>query len=313
MQSGGRDGVRNHMAESRLVCENEIAIQQRKIDSSYTSYRNLLDSALSEAQRTIQLQENLGDLKGELKEAEDAMVKALSAKTRKEARRMALMESISVMNARIEDLNEIVNDQKSRKEEYAAIVARQSEALTAFKEKLNQKFEHKEQIEDAISWYNKVLGFRVECGRGVKFIFTKINPENPNNEYSFVVRHENERYTLLDCVPPLAETKELVSELNNSNGLFKFVRTMREKFQVAAARGTSDIGASIDQDFTTVSVSAPVASDSTYQSHKSPVKQKGLDSGEYASNAREVGKGQSILSLGSSSSLRRSSRLKGNK
>lgn len=37
------------------------------------------------------------------------------------------MESLSVVNARIEDLNEIVDDQKSRKDEYAAIVAQQSE------------------------------------------------------------------------------------------------------------------------------------------------------------------------------------------
>ncbi|XP_073295300.1 kinetochore protein SPC25 homolog [Primulina huaijiensis] len=312
MQSEGKDDVRNRMAESRLVCEREIAIQQRKIDSSYTSYRDLLDSALSEAQKTIQFQEKLGNLKGELKEAEDAMVKALSAKTRKEARRMALMESISVENARIEELNKIVDDQKSRKDEYAAIVARQSEALTAYKEKLNQNSEHRDQIEDAISWYNKVLGFRIECGRGVKFVFTNINPENPNEEYSFVVRHENERYTMLDCDPPLTDTKDLVSELNNSNGLFKFVRTMRVKFQEAAARGIS-IGASIDQDSTTVSISAPVASDSTYQSHKSPVKRKGLHSGEYARNAREVGTGQTILSPGSSSTIRRSSRLKGKK
>ncbi|KZV45711.1 kinetochore protein spc25-like [Dorcoceras hygrometricum] len=309
MQSGGRDGVSNRMAESRFVCEREIVIQQRKIDSSYTSYRNLLDSALSEAQQTIQLQEKLGNLKGELKEAEDAMIKALSAKTRKEARKMALMESISVINARIEDLSNIVVDQKSRKDEYAAIVARQSEALTAYKEKLNQNSEHRDQIEDAISWYNKVLGFHIECGRGVKFIFTNINPENSNAEYSFVVRHENERYTLLDCDPPLCDTKELVSELNNSNGLFKFVRNMREKFQGAAARGISNFGVSIDQDSTTVSISAPVASDSTYQSHKSPIKRKGLHSGEYASNAREVGIVEAILSPGSSS-LRRSSRLK---
>ncbi|KAL2249550.1 UNVERIFIED_CONTAM: hypothetical protein Sindi_2428700 [Sesamum indicum] len=41
-------------------------------------YSNRFDFAKSEAQRTIQLQEKLGKLKGELREAEDALVKALA-------------------------------------------------------------------------------------------------------------------------------------------------------------------------------------------------------------------------------------------
>lgn len=92
--------------------------------------------------------------------------------------------------------------------------------MTACKEKSDQNRESKEQIEEAVSWYNSVLGFRIECGNGiellrldktlihhfhkddisiisflgVKFIFTNIRPENPNEEYSFVIRHENETY-----------------------------------------------------------------------------------------------------------------------
>lgn len=91
-------------------------------------------------------------------------------------------------------------------------------ALTSCKEKSDKNRECKEQIEEAISWYNRVLGFRIESGHGIlllrlaqtpiyhfrlwpiisllgiKFIFTNISPENPNEEYSFVVRHENETY-----------------------------------------------------------------------------------------------------------------------
>jgi kinetochore protein Spc25 len=36
----------------------------------------------------------------------------------------------------------------------------------------------------------------------------------------------------------LNDTKELIHELNKTNGLFKFVRIMREKFQEAVAQGT---------------------------------------------------------------------------
>ena len=43
--------------------------------------------------------------------------------------------------------------------------------------------------------------------------------------------------SVLDCDPHLDDTKELIHELNRTNGLFKFVRTMREKFQEAVAHG----------------------------------------------------------------------------
>ena len=42
---------------------------------------------------------------------------------------------------------------------------------------------------------------------------------------------------MLDCDPHLNDTKGLIYELNETNGLFKFVRIMREKFQEAAALG----------------------------------------------------------------------------
>lgn len=43
--------------------------------------------------------------------------------------------------------------------------------------------------------------------------------------------------SVLDCDPHLDDVKELILELNRTNGLFKFVRIMRQKFQEAAAQG----------------------------------------------------------------------------
>ncbi|KAH6809447.1 hypothetical protein C2S51_027230 [Perilla frutescens var. frutescens] len=326
MQNSGESRVLTQMAEWRLVCEREIPIQQRRLDTSLAYYRQLFDSAKSEAQNTIQLQGNLnifklGRLKGELRESEVALVKALAVKTRKEAKRMAIMESLSIMKTRVEDLKALVKDQKERKDEYAAIISQQSEALTSCKEKSNQNREYKEQIEEAVSWYNRVLGFRIECGHGVKFIFTNIRPENPNEEYSFVIRHENETYKLLKCDPHLSGTKELVNELNKSNGLFQFVRAMRERFQLAAEQGHvsqkthndySEIsvhGTSLNQDFSIISLSAPEASVSTDHRHES-TPEKGLQYAESNSNSRKVGRRNKVQSPGSASSLRRSSRLK---
>lgn len=42
---------------------------------------------------------------------------------------------------------------------------------------------------------------------------------------------------MIECDPQLNDAKELLRELNRSNGLFKFVRTMREKFQAAVTHG----------------------------------------------------------------------------
>ena len=44
--------------------------------------------------------------------------------------------------------------------------------------------------------------------------------------------------SVLNCDPHLNDNKELIHELNKTNGLFKFVRIMREKFQEAVAQGT---------------------------------------------------------------------------
>ncbi|XP_051123401.1 kinetochore protein SPC25 homolog [Andrographis paniculata] len=277
VQNSRECSVLARMAELRLVCEREIPIQQHRIDSLHSLYRKLFDAAKSEARQTIQLQDKLGKVKIELREAEDGMVKALAAKTRKEAKLMEMMDSISAAKARAEQLKRIVEDQRQRKDEYSAALSQQSQALTPWKERCDNNKENRGQTETAISWYNRVLGFCIETGHGVKFIFTNINPENPKEEYSFVVRHENEMYTLLDCDPHLSNTKELVNDLNKTNGLFKFVRTMREKFQDAAAHGYFTHGLAVDQASLTITESAPASSDSTDSMYEYSPSEKGLD------------------------------------
>ncbi|XP_059657925.1 kinetochore protein SPC25 homolog isoform X2 [Cornus florida] len=314
MQSTVEDSVWSKMKELRLICDKEISIQQQKMDTAVVSFRNSLESTKTKAQDTVQDQAKLGKLKAQLREVEDDLVKALAVKTRKEAKRMATMDSTSVIRARVEELKRIVEDQRARKDEYAAILSQQSEALAASEEKCSEVSEHSGAIEEAFSWYNRVLGFRIECGHGVKFIFTDINLKNPNEEYSFTIRHEKDIYTLLDCDPHLSDIKELVHELNKSNGLFEFVRTMREKFQEAAARGMFPLVESLDQDSSIISVSAPVSSVSTDSRCESPSKHKELQPGETNRYSKKVNHGRvgrkSILSPVSASSLRRSPRFK---
>ncbi|KAL8108286.1 hypothetical protein AgCh_024655 [Apium graveolens] len=49
-------------------------------------------------------------------------------KTRKEAKQMAMMDSITATKVRIEKLKRVVEEQKARKDEYAEIISQQSKA-----------------------------------------------------------------------------------------------------------------------------------------------------------------------------------------
>lgn len=213
----------------------------------------------------------LRKLKAQLREADDQLVKALAVKTRKEAKRMAVMDTVSVTKAKVEELNRALQDQKNRKEEYARIISQQLEALTTSEEKIKHDAGNREEIEEACAWYNNVLGLRIEGGHGVKFTFTNINRKCLSEEYSFTVRHANDVYSLLDCNPQLNDIKELIDELNKTNGLFKFVRTMRAKFQQASASGSMPMNnlTSPNQN-ADVQISAPSSLLSTDSRSKSP-------------------------------------------
>ncbi|KAI3673530.1 hypothetical protein L6452_39653 [Arctium lappa] len=304
--------VRAKMAELRLISDKEIEIQQHRIETATISFRKSLQSIKSSAQETVANQEKIGKLKAQLRAVEDDLVKALSVKTRKEAKKMAIADSISATKARIEEHKKIVADQRARKDEYAEFISHQCEVLEECEEKHKQDAEVREEIGEAISWYNRVLGFRIERGRGIKFIFTNINPKNPNEEYYFTIRLENDSYYLLDCHPQVSEAKKLIQELNITNGLYNFVRIMRTKFQEVAAGGSVPEIAFHPQESSIITMSAPLSSVSTDSGSGSPGKEDHpRQANRVARKARHVQGGQSsILSPGSASSLRRSPRFK---
>lgn len=47
-------------------------------------------------------------------------------KTRKEAKRMAVMDSIAARKAKIEELKRTIQDQRTKRDEYAALLSQQS-------------------------------------------------------------------------------------------------------------------------------------------------------------------------------------------
>ncbi|GMH23415.1 hypothetical protein Nepgr_025258 [Nepenthes gracilis] len=262
--------VRAKISELRNVCERDIAIQQLRVDDFANSFRNSLQLIKKRSEQTAEHQVNLGKLKAQLREAEDNLVKALSVKTRKEAKQMALADSISITKAKVEELRRTMEVIKARKDEYTAVVSKHLEELVASEEKIKQEIGCRDEIQVALAWYNKVLGFQIEGGHGVKFAFTNINKKFPTAEYSFTIHHANDTYTLIDCNPCLDDMEELVHELNKTNDLFRLVRIMREKFQEAPGLASFSHNTHVHQDSTTIPLSAPVASVSTDSRSDSP-------------------------------------------
>ncbi|KAK7347049.1 hypothetical protein VNO80_21575 [Phaseolus coccineus] len=296
------------------ICDAEISLQTQNIDAFTASFVESLHSLLPIAQETARCQVQLDEAKANLRDTEDDLVKALAVKTRKEAKRMALVDAVASAKARVEVLNASIQEQRTKKQEYAAIISQQSLALAASKENLNESVEQKDETQEVISWYNRVLGFHVKGGRGVKFIFKNINLNNPNEEYFFTIFHEKDTYSLLSCEPSLSETKELIHELNNTNDLFKFVRAMRKMFQEAVAKGSLVVTASEHEQSAFNSASAPVLSMSSIRSDF--LGKENEHQVEPAEGNTKVGKKyvhrriNAVLSPGSASSVRQSPRLK---
>ncbi|KAJ7956203.1 kinetochore protein spc25 [Quillaja saponaria] len=315
MESKVEESVRTTMESLQLICDKEIPNQQQKIDAFAASFKESLESIRAKAKETAQYQGKLEEVKAKLREAEDDLVKALAAKTRKEAKRMALADAIASKRARVEEIKRGLQEQRTRRDEYAAILNQQSLALAASEGKSNQDMEHNDETQEAISWYHRVLGFHIEGGHGVKFTFKNINLKNPNEEFFFTIRHANDTYTLLNCEPPLKDTKELIQELNKTNGLFKFVRVMREKFRESVGKGNLPQSISNHQESSLISVSAPVISMSSDRSdsptmNEHQVQHEGSRHYKKINNGRAVKVKPAVLSPGSASSLRRSPRFK---
>ncbi|XP_057421534.1 kinetochore protein SPC25 homolog isoform X2 [Lotus japonicus] len=304
------------MESPTSVCDTEIPLQTQTIDSFTASHAKSLQSLRDTAQQTAQHRVQLEEVKGKLREAEDDLVKALSVKTRKEARRMALLDAIASAKSRVDELSTSVQEHRAKTQEYAAFLSQQSLALAASEGKLNECIEQKDETQEAMSWYNRVLGFHVKGGRGVKFTFKNINLNNPNEEYFFTIFHQNNTYTLLNCEPSTDDIKELIHELNKTNDLFKFVRVMRKKFQEAVGQDVTTRGQVAHEESAFISASAPVLSMSSVRSDSTTKENEHRD--EPAEGDTQIKKKQllhrrvksGVLSPGSASSVRQSPRLK---
>lgn len=92
--------------------------------------------------------------------------------------------------------------------------------MAACEENNGRETKWKEEIQEAIAWYNWVLGLRIEGGNGkpdfnndtfvyfflqdikkwhvfvgVNFMFSNVNVKRPDEVFAFTIRHANDKYT----------------------------------------------------------------------------------------------------------------------
>jgi hypothetical protein len=67
----------------------------------------------------------------------------------------------------------------------------------------------------------------------VKFIFTNVEPQDPDRVFSFSVRHDKATnlWAIVECNPRVEASANLVEALNQSNEFSWFVRSMHREFE----------------------------------------------------------------------------------
>ncbi|KAF7040812.1 hypothetical protein CFC21_050687 [Triticum aestivum] len=263
--------LRRDMAAARAACERRIAQGRERTAAAASAFRGAILSARSLAEHSVAHREKLNSLKDQLRGLEAGLAEALSTQLKKESECKLTSESISNATATNEQLRGLLLDQRARRDEFANVISHQLQAIEALE--ANVDVMGKKNLDEAIMWYNKFLGFRVVAGEGVKFVFNKVDMQSPDDEYSFCIKVNKDEYNLIQCIPLLKDTEELVKDLNRTNDLFKFVRTMRARFQSAGIKGVHP-ATSLCTDTSSTPISSPPAvsvdttsEGSTNQSH----------------------------------------------
>ncbi|KAK7291615.1 hypothetical protein RIF29_06907 [Crotalaria pallida] len=155
-------------------------------------------------------------------------------------------------------------------------------------------------------------------------VVMNINSNNPNEEYFFTIRLENNKYTLLSCEPSLEGTQELIHELNKTYRIVEFVRVMRKKFEEAVAQAVLSRPKDVDlaayvwigheesafiSAFATVLSMSSAKSDSPTKEKEHQVEPTDIDTNTKNQNVQKRGR-SALLSPVSASSVHQSPRLK---
>lgn len=132
----------------------------------------------------------------------------------------------------------MVTDQRNKRDQYAAIVPNQLEAVEAIEAKSIGDETWMKNIEEAVTVLPDMISFlasRLLEEKVFKFVFNKVDMQSPDNEYSFSIKLDK----VLRCDPHMKDSEELTKDLNLTDHVFKFVRIIGQMLQAATVMVTN--------------------------------------------------------------------------
>lgn len=117
------------------------------------------------------------------------------------------------------------------------LVEHKSRAQEARRNKENVELSKQTTIDDLtrgiVNYSYLALFFEKAQDEALRFVFTHIDPSDPEKRYSFVLQTDDEdNYQIHECEPrlPTETTRRLLEELNEKEDMSAFVRKTRQAF-----------------------------------------------------------------------------------
>jgi hypothetical protein len=129
------------------------------------------------------------------------------------------------LDQKLQTLN---NEEKNLREELKSLTAEYEETSLKVDLSIN------ELTEGIRNYMNLGLEFQKSVGESMKFIFTQIDPSDPNHSFYFLMYVDsNDKYNIIETNPhlDLAYCNYHVEKLNHDNNIGNFVFKMREAFR----------------------------------------------------------------------------------
>lgn len=218
--------------------EDELALLDKSINEFGDKFRNRLDDNRSQV---------LG-LKDAFKDSIRALSEKLSLKLKEEERMAAMIleyknqlckqnkliqekkDNVLRMIAEVKDKEQesevLMANIQDLKEEYARKKETISTANKANEERLKQ-------LQKSADLYRDRLGLEIRKIHGDKlqFIFTSIDPKNPESPYLFSLSiNEAKEYEVSDCSPHLECLAEFQEKVRKTNNFSAFLANVRKAF-----------------------------------------------------------------------------------
>jgi len=145
---------------------------------------------------------------------------------------------MQLIEMRITQMREKENVVPHQLEATRKSLQRNIEAIAALRKQietlLQARQEKQQELSKGSSYYSSHLGLIFERfpdkPSQLRFTFTLIDPKDHSRPFYFVISVDSEYYQVEECQPAVKAVPELIKQLNKSNSLSAFVRSMRREF-----------------------------------------------------------------------------------